>query len=338
MLLLVDDVDVVHALGIRLELAQAVDGISGGEGVKHGDVLGRHQSSGGVLAIGKQLFNVFGLVFLHLLQQLLRPFPRHVREQVGHLIRRHRLQDVGGPFDVEALQDRGLHVRLIDLLEGVGGLLVAQGGKDRAPVIRAELVDDVGDVGRVQLGELRVSDPQLDRAHVTAHRVNRFPGDQPLRPIQVDGGGDPAAEAFERDAPGQPAAADVNPHQQQRPLDLRELEVVDADHSPAIHVDDLLIEDLTRKPELVLDVGVRLQAGLVDLQAELLVVPAAHHRPIDGAHPAVPFEDHARDPRERLGHDDHEVADATDSVLSNVDDLSVEEIAEEDQYASSGIA
>jgi hypothetical protein len=42
--------------------------------------------------------------------------------------------------------------------------------------------------------------------------------------------------------------------------------------------------------------------------------------------------------RERFGHHDYEVSDSTDPVLSNVDDLSVEEIAEEDQYASPGIA
>jgi hypothetical protein len=76
----------------------------------------------------------------------------------------------------------------------------------------------------------------------------------------------------------------------------------------------------------------------VDLQAQLLVVPAAHHRPVDGAHPAIPLEDHPGHARERFGHHHHEVADSTDPMLSNIDDLSVDEIAEEDQYASSGIA
>ncbi len=183
-----------------------------------------------------------------------------------------------------------------------------------------------------------MGDPQLDRTHVATHGIDRFPGDEPLRPVEMEGRGDPAPHPFEPHAPGEAAAADVDPHQQQRSLDLRELEVVDAHHPSAVHVDDLLIEDLSREPELVLRPGVRLQAGLVDLQAELLVVPAAHHRPIDGAHPTVPLEDDAGHARERFGHDDHKVADSTDPVLSNVDDLSIEEIAEEDQYASPGIA
>ncbi len=142
MLLLVDDVNVVDRLRVRLEFAQAVDGLGGGERVEHGDVLGR-------LAVGEQLFNVFRFVFLHLLQQLLGPLPRHVGEQVGDLVRRHCFQDVRGTFDVEPLQDGGLHVRLVDLLEGIGRLFVAQGGEDRAPIIGAELVDNVGNVGRM---------------------------------------------------------------------------------------------------------------------------------------------------------------------------------------------
>src|SRR5438132_7209012 len=73
-----------------------------------------------------------------------------------------------------------------------------------------------------------------------------------------------------------------------------------------------------------------LKARLVDFQAQLLVVPASHHRPIDGVHFGVAFENDAGDARERLGHHHHQVADSTDAMLSQVDDLSVEEIAEED--------
>src|SRR6202140_3531924 len=141
----------------------------------------------------------------------------------------------------------------------------------------------------------------------------------------MEGGGDPAPDPFGANAPGEAAAADVDPHQQQRSLNLRELEVVDPCHTAAVHVDDLLVEDLTREPELVLRAGVRLQTGLVDLQAEFLVVPAAYHLPIDGADPTVPLQDYAGHPRERFGHHHHEVADSTDPVLSNVNDLSVEE-------------
>src|SRR5437879_10761635 len=93
----------------------------------------------------------------------------------------------------------------------------------------------------------------------------------------MEGRGDPPAEPFERNASGQTAAADIDADQQQRPLDLRELQVVDPDHPAAIHVDDLFVEDLTREPELVFRAAVGLQAGLVDLQAQFLVVPASYH-------------------------------------------------------------
>src|SRR5438552_11331358 len=99
---------------------------------------------------------------------------------------------------------------LVDLLESVGRLFVAQGGKDRAPIIRAELVDDIGDVGRMQLGQFGVGDSQLDRAHVAANRVDRFPGDELLWPVEMEGRGDPPAEPFERNASGQTAAADID--------------------------------------------------------------------------------------------------------------------------------
>src|SRR5712691_4494217 len=336
--LLVDHIDVVHTLGIRFELAQPLDRLGRGQGMEDRDVFRRHEATGRVLAVRQQLFNVLGLVFLHFLQQLLGPLAWHIGQQVGDLVWRHRLQDVRGTFDVEPFQDGGLHMRFVDLLEGIGGLFVAQGGEDRAPVIRAEFVDDVGDVGRMHLGQLGMGDPELDGTHVAPHRIDGLPGDEFLWPVQAEGCGDPPPKPFDSNPSGKTAAAHVHPDQKQRPLDLGQLEVVDTHYPAAVHVDDLLVEDLSRKPELVVDSCVRLQAGLVDLEAQLLVVPAAHDRPVDGAHPAIPLQDHARNARKRLSHDDHQVADSSNTMLSNIDDLSVDESTEEDQYASSGIA
>src|SRR5258708_3271386 len=89
------------------------------------------------------------------------------------------------------------------------------------------------------------------------------------------------------------------------------------------------------KTALAIGARVRLQTGGIHLQAELLVVPAAHHRPIERAYLSAALQDDAGDPGKRLGHHHHEVSNSSDAMLSNVDDLSVEEIAEEDQTLAS---
>ena len=105
MLLLVDDVNVVDRFGVRLELAQAVDSLGGGQRVQDSHVFGRHQAAGRIFTIGEQFLDVLRLVFLHFLEQELGPVARHVGQQVRNLVWGHGLEDVGRPFDVEPLED-----------------------------------------------------------------------------------------------------------------------------------------------------------------------------------------------------------------------------------------
>src|SRR5713226_7237713 len=81
-----------------------------------------------------------------------------------------------------------------------------EGGEDGVAIVRAELVDDIRDVGRVQLGELGVGDPQLDRADVGLDRIDRLPGNQLLRPVQPEAPGNPPTKTLEPDPPRQPPA------------------------------------------------------------------------------------------------------------------------------------
>ena len=147
MLFLIDDIDVVDGFGIRLQLAQPIDGLGGRQRVQDRDVLRRHEAAGRVFPVGQQLLDILSFVLFHLLQQQLRPLARQVRQQVGHLIGRHRFQDVRCALDIEPLEDGGLRLRLVDLFQSIGGLLVVQGRENGVSVLGTQLIDDIGDVG-----------------------------------------------------------------------------------------------------------------------------------------------------------------------------------------------
>ena len=107
------------------------------------------------LGVGEQAAQLGRLVALHEGQELLARLVGQVRDEVGGVVRGHLLEDVGGAFRGQALEDLDLGLGL-HLLDGVGGGLVVEGGQDAGPVARRELVDDRGQVGRVQLGQADV--------------------------------------------------------------------------------------------------------------------------------------------------------------------------------------
>ena len=71
-------------------------------------------------------------------------------EQVGGGVGVHLLDDVGGAIAVERFDDRHLDVG-IDLLERLGGDLLVDRFEHRFALGRRQVLDDVGDVGGVQL-------------------------------------------------------------------------------------------------------------------------------------------------------------------------------------------
>ena len=76
----------------------------------------------------------------------------HVAEQVGGGIGIHFLHDVGGAVGVERAENRNLHPGT-DLLQGFGGDLVVQHLEDGFALGGRQVFHDVGDVGRMQLGQ-----------------------------------------------------------------------------------------------------------------------------------------------------------------------------------------
>ena len=73
-------------------------------------------------------------------------------EQVGRGVGIHLLDDVGGAILVERFDDRHLDVG-IDLLERLGGDFLVDRLEHRFALGRRQILDDVGDVGRVELRE-----------------------------------------------------------------------------------------------------------------------------------------------------------------------------------------
>ena len=135
------------------------------------------------------------------------------------------------------------------LLEGVGGDLVFEGLEDGGALLGRELVDDLGDVGRVQQRRSR-------RGTVSRTGLG-------VAGLQVD-------VASSRSGAAWGSSVEARSSTVARPMRRRmalletstattctkgpmrsELDVVDADDLAAVGVDDLRVEDLAREEELV---------------------------------------------------------------------------------------
>ena len=143
------------------------------------DELGRHHPAGRFLGVGEELAELVGLVLLHEREELLARRIREVRHEVGRVVGRHLLEDVGRALRGELLEDLDLRLGL-HLLDGVGHRLVVERGQDARPVARRELVDDRGEVGRVELGQAGVRHAQADRGDGGLDRVDVLPVDVAL--------------------------------------------------------------------------------------------------------------------------------------------------------------
>ncbi len=197
----VGHVDVVDGLGVGLELAEHVDRLGRGEVGRHRHELGGHDPAGRVLGIAEQLLDLGLLVGLHQGEDLVAGGLGQVGHQVGRVVGRHLLEDVGGPAGLEVLEhlDLGLGLHLLDR---VGHGVVIERGQHTGPVARGELVDDRGEVGRMELGQAGVGHPQLDRGDRGLDRVDILPVDVLLGDADVQVAGDRAQAAFHARAGG----------------------------------------------------------------------------------------------------------------------------------------
>ena len=120
----------------------------------------------------------------HLGEDFLRRIGRHVAQQVGSGVGIHLLHDVGGAVGIERAENRDLHLG-IDLLQGFGGDLFVEGLEDGFALGWGQVLDNVGDVGGMQLGQAIERDLQLDAAGgINLDEVNKFPRNHPRRNLR----------------------------------------------------------------------------------------------------------------------------------------------------------
>ena len=167
--------------------------------------------------------------------------------------------------------------------------------EDIRALLRIELLQDVGDVGGVQLVEALVRDGQLHFREVSVEQIHVVPGDDALVDLLVEGFRDGDDGALEPG--GKPSQNAANAHfgaeQSQLCARLRKLEVVYAHDLKPLGVDDLAIHEVAREKHLVglqvaeADVG-RIDGKLDALAVELVDVlsPGNHEgdfaRPLEG--------------------------------------------------------
>ena len=161
---------------------------------------------------------------------------------------------------VRPLEDLDLRLGL-HLLDGVGGGLIVEGGQDAGPVARRELVDDRGQVGRMELGQADVGHAQLDRGDARLDRVHVLPVDVALRGRQAQVPGDDPVRALDAEPTEQAGRPDVDGHETELVLDVVQAQVVDPDDLASIDVHDLLVEQVLAQLDLV---GALLELGDVD--------------------------------------------------------------------------
>ena len=123
---------------------------------RQGDEILGHDAAGRPLLEFQELLDGLSVGLLHGPDELLLLLLGQVGQDVGGLVGLHLLEDVrdlllGGRLDQGELELG------VDLLEGLGGRLQVQHLEDRRPVGLVQLLDDVGEVRRVELVELAES-------------------------------------------------------------------------------------------------------------------------------------------------------------------------------------
>src|SRR5579883_622018 len=302
--------DDVESLGGRLA------GVHGGHRVTDGGGLGERHEVGGRESPGRRRVVAQEgayLAALRLGQEVEDGEPAllvHLRYEVGRIVGRHRGQQASRVGVAAIAHELDLVLR-IELLEDVRlELAVLSDGFDDlfALLVRGGL-DEVGDLRRVQTGELAVGDAQPRRGDVGHERLDAAPvddGPRPPRPPQ------PARE----EPPEDPASRWVDAHDLPPAVDLGQLDLVGPDEPSAAEVDEVAGHEVPGEQQLP---GTALEAAEVDAVALELDTARLHPRDLPDRDEQVAAPDgynQADDGRVRLS------PDADDHVLDPAEPLS----------------
>ena len=290
---------------------------AGRQVLRDGHELGGHDPAGRVLGVAEQLLDLGRLVALHEGEDLVARRLGQVGHEVRGVVRRHLLEDVGGPGGLEVLEHLDLRLGL-HLLDRVGHGLVIERGEHAGPVARRELVDDRGEVGRVQLGQARVGHAQLDRRDRRLDRVDILPVDVPLRHRDAEVAGERARGPLDPEPAQQARPAHVDGDEVERPADFVEAEIVDPHDLAPVDVDDLLVHQVGPQEDLV---GPLLELADVDgggAQLGPARVEGFDRRPGYEDAPPVRLDDEAGDRWIATAEGDDEVGDLTHLLVVHV--------------------
>ena len=337
---LVGDVDVVDRLEVVGQGAHPLGHLGHGDVARDGYELRGHDASGSVVLVAQQLANGALLVDAHEAQELLGAVVVELAHELGGVVRVHLGQHARGVGVGHAAHDLGGHLVVVELGHGLGRLVVVELGKHLAAQARVELLDDVGDVGRVQVVERLVRDRQLHVGEVAVNEVHVVPRDDLLGNLVAEGVGQAKHQLLEGGREGAQDAADAHLGAEQAQLrraGVGELEVVHAHDAHAARVDDLLVEQVATDEDLVgLQVG-EADVGGGDGEANLVVIervdvlaPADHERGLAG-----PLERERRDAGEDLARGDAEVVHHADLLAVGVEDGVSQHLGQVDHCAPS---
>ena len=143
----VDDVDVADGLGLVDERPDGRDRLRRPGLPRDGDVLGRHQAAGRVWIVVRQRPDLGRVLGPHPDEDLVDVRVGQVLDDVGRVVGVHPAQDDCGLVRAERPEDRGRD-RRVELLEDLRDLLVRQPLEEDRNLVRVELRDQVGPVGR----------------------------------------------------------------------------------------------------------------------------------------------------------------------------------------------
>ena len=127
------------------------------------DVFGVHHAAGGVIVEFQQLAHFARVRRIHLFEDLFRGLVFQLGKRAGSFVGRHFFDDVGGLLGLEGFEDAGLHLG-IDLGKRIGGSLAIDGFEDGFALGRAEIFDDIGEIGGMHLFQAGVRDIQAQAA------------------------------------------------------------------------------------------------------------------------------------------------------------------------------
>ncbi len=148
----VDHVDGVEVAHLAPAVANGDDRFVGGEVLRDAHQLGRHHPAGRLLVVAHQRGDLARLFRLDPLQDLTSVLARQLGENVRGVVELQVAEELVDVGVLDAL-DQGRPGALAHFGQGLGAKIGGNAAEEGDPFVGIERVDDLGEVGRVELGD-----------------------------------------------------------------------------------------------------------------------------------------------------------------------------------------